>query len=684
MAIDPADRDALRIYADPSLSPAEKARLLGGDTGIPPIAVSGALPAGAVAGPGGGAGGAADDAGPGNAPAPPPSASTGAGGAPGMDAQAGAQTGVVGGGTDIPVTGANSEPSAADQQKYLQSTLSPNDYQAAMAANPALAAGGPPPGPTTLASAPPGAAPGNGDYRGALRLMTPGGGAAVPMEQVHQSTSTSGSSVDPGQIAALGEAQKQRDADAMQAQIAEARIAQQSGDIQVSAEKQAQAEKIALAATREQALQRADRILAQQDKISQQIVNTAPLEPGMMASKNFGDALFTVLSVFATAASAGSPQQARDAIEKMANAEVNKQQAELAKQRGDVDQLSNLYGLHLANLKDHELAKTATIADIYGRAQAEIQGMIQQNGQAPDSLINRKLQAQASSLGAQRAEYMTDVQAKLGPKIEQQEAISFVRKHVEPKPAPVAAVPGAPGAAPKAGGGPAAPTNASAPPKDATEAVNHAAELWNSGKPREALALLPPTVKAAILAQAARSQKGLGDGATKEDALAYALHDMSNGQFRIPESFIPQSAREKLVQIPGGAQGFATGKAQADKLQEEFNNDNSLVSAYQQLLSIANQPASAWSPEMRSKLEAISNLIRPMTAHALGQRGMSSQEQELFDGISGHDINSAKDFLLGTGKAAAQEALQIARSRIRARARSLSRDPFDFVPIEGN
>lgn len=690
MALDPADRDLLRIYADPSLSPADKQRLLGGESGIPmpaplPPEVAG-LPAGAVAGPGGGAGGTsgANDTGPGNAPAPVQN--SGSGGASSMDSVSGSQTGVVGGGADIPVTGANSEPSADDRRKQLASTLSPNDLEAAKAEHPELFPPAPAPGDTTLASTGTPAAPGGGDYRGALRLMTPTGGAAVPMDHVQQSTSVTGSSVDPGQIAALGEAQQKRDADAMQAQIAEARIAQQSGDVQLAAERSAQAEKTALAATREKALARADQILARQDQISEEIVNTKPLEPGLMASKNFGDALFTVVSLAFSGLAANGPNDIRGAVEKLANSEVNQQQRELEKKRGDVSVLGNLYERHLANLKDHELAKTATIADIYGRAQAEIQQMIQQNGQAPDSLVNRKLQAQASALGAQRAEYMTNVQAKLGPQVQQQEAVSFVRKHVEPKAAPL----GAPGAAPvpgaprPAGPAPAASSSAVREPKNAEEALNHAAELWNSGKPREALALLPPTVKAAVMAQAARSQKGLGEGATKEDALAYALHDMSNGQFQIPPSFIPQSAREKLVQIPGGAQGFAASKSQADKLQGEFNADQSLVSAYSQLEQLTKLPASAWTPDLRARIEAITTIIKPMTSVSLGQGAMSTEEQTLYNGVSGGDINSIKDFMLGTGKAMAHQALQVARSRIRARARSLSRDPFDFTPIEGN
>lgn len=693
MAVDPTDRDLLRIYADPTISPADKARLLGGGgPPIPPIAalppqVAG-LPPGAVAGPGGGAGGTsgAGDTGPGNAPAVPSPAS-GAGGAPSMDMQAGAQTGVTGGGTDTPVTGAQSQPSVADQRKQLEQTLSPNDLDAAKLEHPELFGGAPAPvdPATTLASTgTPGATPGNGDYRGALRLLGPAGGPVVPMEHVQQQTSVTGSTVSPDQIAALGDAAAKRDTDAMQAKIAEARIAQQGGDIQVAADQRAQAEKDALGAIRQKALDRGDQILAQQDAITNQIVNTKPVEPGMMSSKNFGDTLGVIVGGLFSALS--GPKEAVDFVNKLANAEVNKQRAELDKQHDDLGQLNNLYGLHLANLKDHELAKTQTIADIYGRAQAETLAMMQQNGQAPDSVINRQLQAQASALGAQRQEYMADVQSKLGGKLVQEETVSFARKHLEPKPGVVPAAAGAP-ALPGATGGPRpdihTPVGRAPQAASAEDAVNRAAELWNGGKPREALALLPPTIRTAIQAQAARSQKGLGDGATREDALAYALHDMSNGQFQIPASFIPQSAREKLVQIPGGAQGFATGKAQADKLQDEFNGDAGLVSAYSQLLALAKQPASAWTPDTRAKIDSITALIRPMTAHSLGQRGMSAQEQELFDGISGHDINGVKDFLLGTGKASAEEALQIARTRIRARARSLSRDPFDFVPIEG-
>jgi hypothetical protein len=693
MALDP-DRELLRIYADPSLSPADKARLLGGDGGIPmpeplPPEQGGGLPAGAVAGPGGGAGGTsgADDSGPGNQPAVPTVA--GSGGAPSMDAQAGATTGVTGGGADIPVTGATSEPSAADQQKHLTATLSPDDLAAQKAAHPEMWGGAPsaPPGTSLASYGPGGAQSAPGDYRGALRLLSPAqGGAAVPMEQVHQSTSLSGSSVDPGQIAALKEAKERADADEMQKQIAEARIAQRSGDIQLAAEKQAQAEKLALSATRQQALARADQILAQQERIGQQIINTGPIMPGTMSSDNWSDTLFTVLSIFGSAAGASSPEKAAEAVGRIADREVARQKAEVDKNKGDFATLDTLYGKHLENLKDHELAKQATIADIYGRAQAEIQGMIQENGQAPDSVINRKLQAQASALGAQRAEFMADVQAKLGPKVEQQEAVSFVRKHLEAKPpaaAPVAAPSSAPaGVRRPAGHGPVAPASM-APKKSSEDTLNQAAELWNSGNPRDALALLPPTVKTAVLAQAARSQKGLGDGATREDAIAYALHDMSNGQFQIPKEFIPQSAREKLVQIPGGAQGFAASKSQADKLQNEFNADASLVSAYSQLEQLTKLPASAWTPELRARIEAITTLIKPMTSVSLGQGAMSTEEQTLYSGVSGGDINSIKDFMLGTGKAMAHQALQVARGRMRARSRSLSTDPFDFKPIEG-
>jgi hypothetical protein len=690
MALDPADREALRIYADTSLSPDEKRRLLGDASGgIPmpaplPPEVSG-LPLDAVAGPGGGGASGTDDSGQGNTPAAPPAAaspSSGAGGAPSVDSVSGSQTGVVGGGADIPVTGGNTEPSTADRQKVLQQTLSPNDYQAAVAANPELAGGAP--GPTQLANSSTPSAPPNGpgDYRGALRLMSSPTGAAVPMEHVQQSTHVSQSNVDPGQIAALGEAAKQRDADAMQQSIAEARIAHRSGDIQLAAEKQAQAERIALAATREQALRRADQILAQQDKIGQQIINTGPIQPGTMSSDNWSDTLFTVLSVFGATAGASSPEKGAEAVGRIANAEVLKQQATLDKRKGDLSTLDNLYGKHLENLKDHELAKQATIADIYGRAQAEILAMVQENGQAPDSLINRRLQAQASALGAKRAEYMTDVQSKLGPKIEQQEAVSFVRKHIEPKTVAPATPPGAASGAVAVAGARNGGEHVGPALKNPEEALNRSAELWNGGDPRGALALLPPAVKAAVLAQAARSQKGLGDGATKEDAIAYALHDMSNGQFKIPESFIPQSKREFLVQVPGGQQGFATSKEQANKLQGEFNADQALVSAYSQLEQLTKLPASAWTPELRARIEAITTIIKPMTSVSLGQGAMSTEEQTLYNGVSGGDINSIKDFMLGTGKAMASQALQIARSRIRARARSLSSDPWDTTPLE--
>lgn len=674
MALDPENRDLLKIFADPSISPADKQRLLSGaGSDIPapqplPPEVSG-LPAGAVAGPGGG-GDAGDRAAidaamvqQQAAPAPASPAAAPPGGIP----------------TAPPPGGFISDPTVANKGGI------PGAVAQLQASAPQTV---PDPDAPPAPGAAPAGAPAPDDARAAIRLIPPPPtGPVVPMESVRQSTSTAGSTVDPTQIAELKDAAEKRDAAEMQSKVAEARIAQQSGDIQTAADAKAQAEKIALAATRDTALKRMDQVMQQRDKISDEVINSKPAQPDLWAGKNFGEKLMTMISVVFTSLGAGAlgdPKLALNMFEKMANRQVDQQQAELAQKRGAMGELDTVYARHLANLGDHELAKQQTIADIYGKASADITKMIQDSNQTPDSPLNRKLLAQKTAFDAARQEQLTDIQAKYGGQVHQEEAIAFTRKHLDPK-AAGAAAPGAPAAAPQPGAvvapGQVVPNvNRDAKPAKPDDAINRAAALWGAGQHRAALATLPPTVLGAVQAQATRQEKrkGLGDGATHEDYLMQALEDMSGGQFKTPESFIPESARKRFVQIPGGGHAFAASEEQAGKAQELFNDDAQLIGAYNAMAQLTKLPAAEWTPDIRARIQAISATIKPLTSKSLG---MSRLEKDLYNGISGDDINGVKDFMLGTGKAQVDQALKLAKSRVRATASSLSSTWQDSNPV---
>ncbi len=565
-------------------------------------------------------------------------------------------------------------PTAGDIQ--ADPTLSPVEKsqiaERNAAAVPPLAA---PTGETKLTGAAEGETPrGPGDYRSALRMFQGGGAggrAPVPTETIRQEEQIARGSLDQGQNAEITQAQEAADNAGLQAATAQVGLDQSAAQIQIAAQEQAQREREALTAIRAEAVKKMQGLRDKQDRITEELAKTEMANSDIWAGQSFGEQFQTALSGVLYALGGNDPIKLVNALTER---EVNRQAQQIKAKMGAANAYGTIMERAMANYGDIELAKKQTVVDILGKAELETQKMM-----VPglSEIQMRKLQAQAEQLHAQRMTAEADRDKSLGDKVTQSTAVQFVQaRKAAQAPVPQAQS----GAIPARGGAPGAvrPAQAQAP-GNPDDAVRRGQELWEQGHPREALAQLPPAVRAGVEAQAKRSQKGLGAGATHEDALAFALNDALGWQ--VPAAFIPQSARDKLVTLPGGKWAYAASAEQAKTIQAGLTADNSLISTYGLLLNLAKKPSSKWSPAERERLKTFSTMIKPALSVSNGQGALSQDEQVMYDAPSGGDINKFEDWLLGTGAAAAEAGLQVAKARRRQKMTPLSRDPYDMVPV---
>lgn len=527
---------------------------------------------------------------------------------------------------------------------------------------------------------------GPGDYRSALRLFPTGGGKAVPQEQVRIEEQRQQGTLNPEQAADLYQAKEGADQANIEAATIRAGIEENAAKVQIAAQEDAQRERDNAASIQRAALARAQTYRDKQDRVSQEIANTDPEHADLWAGKDFGSKLLSALSVGLYGLGGGDSMAM---VKSLAQREADRQARVLQAKQGAVNAYGTIIERAMANYQDADLAKKQTIVDILGKAELETQKLAQPG---MSDIALKKIQAQAEQLRAARLEEQASLDQKLGDKVTTATTIQFARAHQAAQAQRAAAVPAAapPGSIPARGGAvrtvsavpgtvSGTPPTPAARPASPEEAIAQGQQLWESGHPREALALLPPAVRAGVAAQARRSKKGLGEGATDEDALAYALNDALHWQ--VPAEFVPQSARAKMVTLPGGTHGFVGNAAEVEPMQKALDADKALISTYGLLLNLAKKPSSAWSPEDRTKLKGYSTLIKPALSVSNGQGALSEPEQELYNAVSGGDINGFQDWLVGTGKAAAQAGLDVARTRMRARMQSISKDPFDVVPL---
>lgn len=687
------DLEALRTWADPSIPHDEKLALLG--MGAP-------LSSRATAQ---NAGGASGDS---RSDVPDPVPGMEQGGAPNYTQRA--PTSV----QDPTLAPGGLPPTSA--QIASDATLAPVQREQAIERNAAAAQPAAVPGAKPVANTPlegsDDARPGE-DPRLALmawRGMTPGGAAPKPTEQVREETQVQRGGLTPEMAGEYMQAREQADYAALDTQRQQLELEQRQQAAQLRAAEAAQAERDDLERIRTLGMQRAQDLMKRQDEISREVAQMPPVEPSLYAGKNFGESLLTALSLMAFGAGAGATHTSGEIVplaQSLANREVDKQARLVAAKRGQIDAFGSILERHMANLKDIELAKRATVADILGIGEMQSMKLAQQSAQP---LAQQKLAQQAAALKAARLQEMAQLQAQLGDKVMQQTSLAYIRerqKAAQAQPLGLAAPapPGAPSApsnapidassplsgeeldslpgAPQAPGAPGgASPQAPAPPAVAA-ALQSGAELWSKGHVTQALASLPPTIARAVEAQAQRLLKNesIGKGANREDALAWSLNSLLG--WPVPQNMVPASARDRSIVLPGGKVAFAPSGEAANDIRKKVEADSKLMGMYQQLINIAQKPAAKWSPEDRTTVETFHSVIMPALAVSLGQGALADAEAERYKGPSGGDVNSWKDFLMGTGVTAAKAGLQMVRTIYRGRLEQLSSSPFDHKPMTG-
>lgn len=264
-----------------------------------------------------------------------------------------------------------------------------------------------------------------------------GGAAPVPTERVRVEEQMQGGAVPPSlfnEIAALAEL---RDWHTMQGEVLNAGLEQDAANIRINAGANAQLERAELAEIKRRTDQTVAAVRQRQNEISEQIAATDPKEPSLWAGKNFGEKLLTLLSVGLVAVGAGAsqdPKMGAEKIKAMANREVERQARFLAMKRGQADELGTIIERHLANYGDVEIAKHAAVADILGRAEFQVQQMI--NDPRNAQMRSHALMAQQAALGAARKETEGKLHEALGVRVSRATAREFLQERA--KTAPVA------------------------------------------------------------------------------------------------------------------------------------------------------------------------------------------------------------------------------------------------------
>jgi len=537
------------------------------------------------------------------------------------------------------------------------------------------------------------------------------GGRAVPTERVTEQVSSRLGTMSPDQRAEHSAAlevseQAQNDLAAL-----EADQQQRQREVDVQRREAEMAERDRLAQIRTEEIEKARRVSEQAARISDDLRNQDAVKEELWAGQNFGEKLVSFIGLLAMGAGLGQTGNAGQivpTIQAMARREADRQKRYVELQQGALNALGTVYERHLQNYQNADLASKATQADIIAMAELELARQAKDAGPTVDQA---KLVANAAALRTARLEAEAQRDKALGDQVETSVQRAFVRPMVQPRPAPaVSAAPGASATprpqdfatpeeyfaaldshqkaaaapAPAAAGG-ARPAPPGAPagmiPVSAREDGGGApapGQLVTEGRYREAIDRLPEKTRQGLEQQALRIKKELGDKATMADARVLAAQRFLG--WPVPRGYVFQHARDRAVKDAGGGIVYAMGDNPLE-VKKQLTAVNQLNSSFGLALRASAKPAAKWSPEERAALSTYANLTAPQIAVALGQGAMAEEEAKLYVPPAGGDVNGVADWIAGTGRAKVQAALQLFRDRRRVLLESFSRDPFDYVPV---
>lgn len=710
------DLDAIRIYADPTLTPREKiARITG--VALPDQRLALAPSNTPEARP--------DASGVGGAGNTPPPTYPAGGAAPSVPSPGGGESTAGNVPANAPPTYVR--PPGPDPERTAPPVEAPET---------ALFEGGPAGGSEIEPVDP-------GDFRAFARRSLLLGGAPgappKPTEQVREETQMQAGGLSPEAFAELLAQQELADWHTMQAATKQAGLDAEAGQIRLAAEERAQQERMALETVRSQTLERVARLRERQNEISEQIAATDPVEPSLWAGKSFGEKLLTALSVGMVALGAGAardPKMGAETIRAMANREVDRQARFLAAKRGQLDALGTVLERHMANFGDVEIAKRAAIVDILGKAEFEVQRLA--NDPRNAQIRSHALMAQAAELRAQRQREQAALQTELGNKVTVATARQFVRERLPdmPPPVPPVAQPGTgPAPAPSADqqlaaeldaagldtspvtaedkaaaraagflperGGTSAPAPAPTPtPKGQTKPVAARAPAGKApaGKAPKAEERIEVARRAFAQGRFDLVERALTDrdwqainvitkrykqagatgstsgSASEEEARAYAIADYLG--MPVPSTYVPASARSRLVKLPDGSNVFATSESQATRIGTFLPTAQAVFDSLNSLVAMADVPGRGWTPEMKSRANNTAKMVMYQLSNAMDQGVVREGELPIWNQISGGNMADYIQDPRYNAKEGIKATIAVLRRRFNRELGGVTLDPF--------
>jgi hypothetical protein len=501
-----------------------------------------------------------------------------------------------------------------------------------------------------------------------------GAGRVTPQESVTEQSTVEQGALNPGQLTDFGSSLAARDSAEVERQRLQQEMDHEASRIATDARAQAEREQSALEQQKADVYEITKGIRDKQDAISAEIMAADPVTPNLWAGKNFGEKLLTGLSVALMAIGAGAsgrPDIGIAQVQALANREVDRQAAWLRSKRGQSNELGSIIERHFANLGDFELAKKATQADILGKAELELMKLA---NDAAVPLDQAKLEAFQQGLQAERIRLLGAATAELGDKVRTARSVSFTQEH---KPqvqagAPQAVAPQVTPNAPQGSGLKTLQSPSGAPPSSAPHAnapqEPQAAqatfeERWNKGDFDGAFKTLPAGVRQSIMRRAKLIEKE--DKLDAKSALAKSIETTLG--VGAPRSFVPPHALPRVVHYDG-LPFYASDKETAHTLKPILRQESSIVTSLRRLRVLAGKPGSSLSAADKTFMKTFSDNIAPLMAVAQGQGAMAGPEQVIYHAAAGGHLS---DWLVKPGAMSAIDA-SIEASRIRAN--SLLRD----------
>lgn len=442
--------------------------------------------------------------------------------------------------------------------------------------------------------------------------------------------------------------------------------------------------------------------------VTQELAATPVQEPSLWAGKNFGEKLLTGLSLFFNVIHAGrNPESAIANIKEMAYREANQQKVKREKLGQDLGALETLYDRHMKATGDQELAHKFTVDSILQKAELEVEKMLL-SPLATES-TKQGLLAKQAALKADRLQRQAELQRALGDKVQQSEALAFVRERQiadrankaatagQPEPPPQPVSTGATGeslddldaqirAAHDSGDddairklvgralGQEPPKRPE--PKPAAVArkpgswVDEFHTNWERGDIDAAINGLPPEIERTLRQQA--------DSLAKKEGISFA--DAANRVFKaqlgVKTGMVPEWARDRMVRINGQTL-YHTGKPEHVPARlAAIEMDQELIRLGTKMLNIFDEPGARTSREKKARLDTIATEILPTFAVAKGQGALAEGELELYRGISGKALANYIGSVTTSDRAKVEQMVQNARARMRARMSHFSKDPY--------